>query len=499
MSSQDKKAGDNNLKVLYLDREKLDFIQIQIENNMTCDSIIKNNRDILKDKIEPIYKKPIEDFNFLFIENKPNVKKEEIPSLMEFRVNKRTKIFNLIQNPQYNLYFLPKKKSNISDRKKAREGNNEPQNFFEDAETNYFSNKSSEEYINKQSFYFYDSIKQEFNKEKGSVDKNKITIFKSSKIKDNIEIYIKDIIKDLYYPENSPAPYRKNLPIKGDRPKFYIEITTHKTTYFLAQFKDSYQFQWENAIKTAITNYKNYNIDLNLNIKIASSKTSIYATHHSIINNCFVINKILFNEEKRKIFFSNFSDKKISAITYNILMYKDLIKKNKYLESWMRFKEILTYIDSYYINNEINENRIITEDNKINSIFTTNRINKYNKISEDANESVKKIKIEESSLNLFQNEIKNALCDILKDDLFDDMFYYLYKLYIIPYFDEIKKLLRKGSIPDEKPLIRKKFQFLLAIYLYKILKVTINNFYLICPKINSDDKNVINENIPQNV
>ena len=114
-------------------------------------------------------------------------------------------------------------KVNILDRKKARDGNNEPQNFFEDAETNYFSNKSSEEYINKQSFYFYDSLKHEFNKEKGSVDKNKITIFKSTKIKDNIEIYIKDIIKDLYYPENSPAPYRKNLPIKGDRPKYYIE------------------------------------------------------------------------------------------------------------------------------------------------------------------------------------------------------------------------------------------------------------------------------------
>ena len=495
MSLQEKKNGE--LKVLYLDREKINFIQIQIENNMTCDSIINNNRDILKDKVEPIYKRPIEDFDFLFIENKPNIKKEEIPSLMEFRVNKKTKLYNLIQNAQYNLFFLPKKKSNILDRKKAREGNNEVQKFFEDAETNYFSNKSSEEFITKQSFYFYDSSKQEFSKEKGSVDKNKITIFKSSQIRDNIEIYIKDIIKDLYYPENSPAPYRKNLPIRGDRPKFYIEITTHTKTYFLAQFKESYQNQWENAIKTAITNYKNYNIDLNLNIKIASSKTSIYATHHSIMNNIFLINKILFNEEKRKIFFSSFSDKKISAIVYNILMYKDLIKKNKYLESWMRFKEILTYIDSYTANNEINANRIITEENKINDIFTPNRISKYNKISEDANESVKKIK-EESSLNLFQNEIKNALCDILKDNLFDDLFYYLYILYIIPCFDNIKKLLRKGAIPNEKPSIRQKFQFLLAIYFYKMLKVTINNYFLICPKTNSEDKNVINENMPQN-
>ena len=29
MSSQDKKTGDNNLKVLYLDREKLNFIQMK--------------------------------------------------------------------------------------------------------------------------------------------------------------------------------------------------------------------------------------------------------------------------------------------------------------------------------------------------------------------------------------------------------------------------------------------------------------------------------------
>lgn len=501
MSSQDKK-GDNNLKILYLDREKLNFIQIQIEENMTYESIINNYRDILKNKVEPIYKKPIEDFNFLFIENKLNTKKEEIPSSMEFRVNKKTNIYNVLKNPQYNLFFLPKRKSNILDRKKAREGNNEAQSIFEDADINYFSNKPSEELISKQNFYFYDSSKKEFNKEKGSVDKNKITFFKSSKIKDNIEIYVKDIIKDLYYPETSQAPYRNNLPIKGDkpdRPKFYIEITTHNTTYFLGQYKENYHNQWENAIKTAITNYKNYNIDLNLNIKIASSKTSIYATHHSIINDCFFINKILFNEEKRNIFFSNFSDKKISAILYNIIMYKDLIKKNKYLDSWMRFKEILTYIESYNVNNEINENRIITEDNKIDNIFTVNRINKYKKISNDANESVKKIKIEESSLNLFQNEIKNALSDILKDDLFDEMFYYLYKLYMIPYFDNIKKVLRKGTIPDEKPLIRQKFQFLLAIYLYKILKVTINNYNLICPKINSDDKHEINGNIQQNI
>ena len=105
--------------------------------------------------------------------------------------------------------------------------------------------------------------------------------------------------------------------------------------------------QWENAIKKAITKYNNFNIDLNLNININSSKTGLYAIHHSIMDNCFVLSKILSNELKRKMFLSIFPDKKICSIIINILTYKSLIKRDEYLEAWMCFKEILTYIDSY--------------------------------------------------------------------------------------------------------------------------------------------------------
>lgn len=480
------KEKENNIKNLYLDREKINYIQFNLENNISINSIITNYKDILKDKIEPIYKVSIEDCHFLIIENRIT-KKDDIPSLMEFRVNKKTKLFNLLQNSQNNLFFLPKKKSSLSDRQKARNKTNVVENNFEDSENDYFSNKTNEEYISKLYFYFYDSTKQMFTKEKGSVDKNKITIYKSNNIKNNIEIYIKNIIKDLYYSDISPAPYRKNLPIKGDRPKFYIEITTHEKTYFFAQFKDTLNLQWENAIKMAITKYKNFNIELNLNIKIESSKTSLFALYNSIINNCFYINKILFNEFKRKMFFHNFPEKKISAIINNIIMYKNLIRKNKYLETWMRFKEILTYIESYNINNE-NKNIIITEDNKIYNIFTQERIKKYRQISDACNENVKKIKIEESSYNLFENEIKNALNDIMKENLFDDIFYYLYELYVLPYFGEIKKILEKGSFPDNKPLIRQKFQFLLALYFNQIFNMSVNNYYLMTNKINENEQ-----------
>ena len=515
MSNQEKKNENNKKCFFYLDREKKSAIIFTLDTNTTSDLLFSTYKDVLINKMNLLYKAKIEDCNFLIIETKVNMKKDDIPSLMELRVNKKTKIYNFLQNPQNNLFFLPKRKSNISDRQKARDRFYLVENGYEDVETNYFLTKPTEEYLSKTVFYLYDNDKQILTKEKGSVDKSKITILKNGN-REAIDIYIKDIIKDLYYSETSQASYRKNLPIKGDRPKFYIEIQTKDKTYFFTQFKENLNLQWENAIKMAITKYNNFNLELNLNIKINAIKSSVFATLHSIIDNCFSINKLLFNNEKRKIFFSDFPDKKISAIIINIIRYKDLIKKNQYLDTWMRFKEILTYIESFHnLKNQKeneNENKIFLEEDKINNIisinnidninnlFTEEKIKKYKEISEKADENAKKIKIEESSLFLFQNELKTALSDILKEDLFDDIFYYLFKLYVVPYFEEFKKILKEGSIPTEKPLVRQKLQFLLAIYFNKIIcDININDFNLLYSKINSKNEQIRTESVSNQI
>ena len=475
MSSQEKKNEIATSKFnLYLDREKLKFIQIDLDNNTTCDKILMQYKDSLTDTINSIYSKNIDECLFLIIESKINKKNDEIPTLMEFKVNKRTKLYNLLQNPQNNLYFLPKRKSNKEERLKARNENIGTENFFELAETNYFLNKNTEEYLPKTIFYLYDSTKQIFTKEKGSVDNQKITIYKSNTNKELIEISVKDIIKDLFYSDTSQAPYKKNLPIKGDKPKFYIEILTNKLTYFFGQYKENLYYQWEHAIKKAITKYNNFNMELNLNMKINSSKTGIYATQHSIIDNCFMINKVLFNEEKRKMFFSISPEKKICSIIINILTYKDLIKKNEYLEAWMRFKEILTYIESYDIHSQSQD--FIKKNEKILKIFSHEKISTYKKISEASNENVKKINMVNASLSLFQIEVKKALNEILKENLFDDVLISLYKIYIIPFFEEVKNTLKKGSHPLEKPPIREKFQLLLAIYFNRIFNTSADSY-----------------------
>ena len=473
MSTPEKKAENVISKYnLYLDKGKKNFIQIDIDINSTCDSILVQNKVSLVEVIQSIYKKNIEDCNFLIIENKINKKNEDIPTLMEFRINKRTKIYNLLQNPQNNLYFLPKQKSTRETRLKARNEFIVPENRFDLAETNYFLPKNNEEYLTKAVIYLYNPVKQSFTKEKGSVDKQKIMIYKSSTNKEIIEILIKDIVKNLYYTDTTQAPYKKNLPIKGDKPKFYIEIVTNKITCYLGQFKESLNAQWEKAIKKSIIKYNNFNYDLNLNIKINSSKTSLFAVHHSIIDNCFRIQKILFNEEKRKMFLSISREKKICSIIINILTYKDLIKKCDYLEAWMRFKEIQTYIDSY----EAQVQSPNPKNEKIAKIFSKDIINNYRKVSDASNESVKKINMVNASLPLFQIEMQKALSDILKEDLFDAIFISLYKIYIIPFFQDIKKSLLKGAHPLEKPLIRQKFQFLLAISFNNIFNTSADNF-----------------------
>ena len=486
MSNEDKIVENTGLKrVLYLGIENQNSILFDLDNNTTCEIVLNQHKDSITQIINSIHKKNIDECEFLIAENRINKKIDDMPTLMKFKINKKTKLFNLLNNHQNNLLFLPKKKISREIRLKARNENLINEHIYDLAETNYFSNKNIEEYLTKALIYLYDPDKCIFNKEKGSVDKQKITIYKSNTNKELLEINIKDIIKSLYYSDTSQVPYKKKLPIKGDKPKFYIELVTNKITYFLGQFKENLYFQWEKAIQKTSTEYNNYNIELNLNIKINSSKASLYSVYYSIMDSCFIIKKILFSEEKRNMLLSNFSEKKISSIIINVLTYKDLIKKDEYLEAWMRFKEILTYIESYDIHNKT-KNPINIED-KIYKIFSKEKIDNYRKISDLSNDNVKKINMVNASLSLFKEEMIKALNNILKEDLFDEIFISLYKLYIIPFYEKTKETLETKTNPFHKPLIRQKFQFLLAIYFKKIFNTSADNFNNLFSNISSQN------------
>ena len=188
MSSQEKKNEIAQLKYnLYFDKEKKNFIQFNLENNTTIDDILIKYKDILSDNINNIYKKNIDECVFIIIENKINKKNEDIPSLMEFKINKRIKLYNLLQNPQNNLYFIPKRKSNKENYIKARNEKINLENNYDLVETDYFTTKNAEEYLPKSLIYLYDSSNQNFTKEKGSVDK----YIKVAQIKNQLKYILK--------------------------------------------------------------------------------------------------------------------------------------------------------------------------------------------------------------------------------------------------------------------------------------------------------------------
>ena len=82
MSTQEKKNEINQIKYnLYLDRDKKNFIQFNLDNNnITIEDLLIKYKDSLADKMNTIYKKNIDECAFLIIENKINKKNEEIPS-----------------------------------------------------------------------------------------------------------------------------------------------------------------------------------------------------------------------------------------------------------------------------------------------------------------------------------------------------------------------------------------------------------------------------------
>ena len=64
MSTQEKKNEINQIKYnLYLDRDKKNFIQFNLDNNnITIEDLLIKYKDSLTEKINTIYKKNIDEF-----------------------------------------------------------------------------------------------------------------------------------------------------------------------------------------------------------------------------------------------------------------------------------------------------------------------------------------------------------------------------------------------------------------------------------------------------
>ena len=492
-----------NLKNLYFDIEKKNFIQFSLNVLTTCESILTNYNDDIKSKITPLYTKTkqkkipnnksrnssfqvdISDFDFFIIEEKlESIKDGVTSSLTRFKINHEVFIIQYFENPCYNLYFLPINKNSVKNNRIKSIGHIMMNELYEDIEKSNYNliKKNNDDFLSKTIIYFYSIKKKKFSKQKGSVDEKKIIIYSwSDEKKILMEIFISEIIKVIYINDSD------NNSI--DTPK-YIKIHTINTEYIFAEFKENLFQQWQNAINQAMVIYKNFSAELNLDTKISGEKINKFATNHSIIDDCFILNKIITNDEKRKMFLAEFPDKHISSIFNDIVMYKNLINKNEYFNSWMKFKQILSYINYYTDDNKNgdNNNNIICE--KEHKIFNEDRLNIYKKIEEESYITFQKINQDpQMSMGSFNTVVNDGLKNILDINLFNDLYDDLYNMYIVPYFENEKKNLEEERDTSCKPALRQKFQLLLALYSNQIFNMDTNNFNLL-----NTNKKIIKEN-----
>jgi hypothetical protein len=264
-------------------------------------------------------------------------------------------------------------------------------------------------------------------------------------------------------------------------PNFIFQIHQNNNIHFLGLYKNKSYLLWKNAIDLAKIKNINTTIDSSFNGNIANYNTLLYVKSHSIASQCVIINQILQNSEKREIFLDEYKDKKISDIIKNIYSYKMNIKNSKFFEAWVCLKEISFYVDFENIENEAKKKR---EMEKYSNVFNPERIKLYNNVVNKVNEEIKKI-------TNYQEEMNNVLKDVLKFDLFDNLYYHIYELFIFPYFTNVKKMLNTEYQYNQKPNIIQQFHLLLSKYCVNYFEMNkIDNFNCLCSTSSNETENI---------
>ena len=464
---------------LYFDRNRKNYIEFDLEKTKNCMEIYDSLHEEIEKKINELHntdKNKKMNFSFIMMYSRTN--KLDNSGLIELKLDKEAQLSDIMINKQYFLCYLPENKININQKRKTRNKLEENINNdrFKDVERRTSKNHELEKYLTNEGVYYLDKEKVQFLYGKGTIDENTINI---NCKKANIEILIKDIKKEECF-ENKVPPSIEDFKIKC--PNFIFQIHQNNITHFLGLYKQKSYLIWKNAINLAKIKNNDNTIDSSFNSNIFTYNYLLYVKRHSIPSKCYIINQLLENAEKRQIFLDEYKDKKISDIANSIYAYKINIKNNKFFEAWMSLKQISFYVD---FNNIEDEGLRKREKEKYSKIFTQERIDLYNNAVKKVNEAIKTIKN-------YEKEMNNVLKKIFEIDLFDNLYYNIYELYIWPYFQKIKNMLNTEYGYDQKPDIIQKFHLLLSRYCANYFDMNnMDNFNCLCvPNENNNNEEI---------
>lgn len=442
---------------LYFDRERENFIKFGLVVGTTCSYILKNYKEDIINKLKEINRQEevnLNNYSFFIVELIAN-KYEKKQTLIDLKINMEdSSLFNILQNRQLILCFLPVEKSDISLRKKFRdvlEISYTPDNLIKEAEVNNVKNKDKNEiitYLDKTIIHYYNE-KNSFSKEKIKVTEKEITIFYGKEIKNTSIKDIKSKKLITSSEEKDIQKFFKDYTINGYKPKYCIEIISGNEQKLLIGRNTLQHFETlVKAIDIACVNFKNYFVDNFINMEMTNETNGILYTTNYISQSCFTINDLLINKEKRTILLEDFSETYLKDIVNNIMEYKVFFKKKKYNKAISRIKNILEIV---------NEKMTKEEKDKYEKIISKELIEKLVEINNKINEiwNFDDILVDRKENNI--NELKK----IIDMNLFDKLLLEIKDEYIIKHYDKVKSEIKLNN----------KLKLLLAKYFLKINKL----------------------------
>ena len=442
---------------LYFDRERENFIKFGLLVGTTCSYILKNYKEDIINKLKEINRQEevnLNNYSFFIVELIAN-KYERKQTLIDLKINMEdSSLFNILQNRQLILCFLPVEKSDISLRKKFRdvlEISYTPDNLIKEAEVNNVKNKDQNEiitYLDKTIIHYYNE-KNSFSKEKIKVTEKEITIFYGKEIKNTSIKDIKSKKLITSSEEKEIQKFFKDYTINGYKPKYCIEIISGNEQKLLIGRNTLQHFETlVKAIDIACVNFKNYFVDNFINMEMTNETNGILYTTNYISQSCFTINDLLINKEKRTILLEDFNETYLKDIVNNIMEYKVYFKKKKYSKAISKIKNILKII---------NEKMTKEERDKYGKIISKELIEKL----VDINNKINEIWNFDDILVDFKENNINELKKIIDMNLFDKLLLEIKDEYIINHYDKIKSEIKLNN----------KLKLLLAKYFLKINKL----------------------------
>jgi hypothetical protein len=453
---------------LNFDRMKKNYLIIKILQSQSCQEILTQYyNDILTELQKLSGAKPnLNEFAFLIIDD------ENI--FTELKLRPKDTPLNYLKKKSVNLYYL-----NVLDKKKEDQGSfvSEKALITDSGVTNsdvMSIQTTIEDCIREGELLKYSRKHKKYDRRIVKLDKNKLVItkLKAKEMEENTIILLSDI-----------DGIAREVSDKTLKDKYLFEITTFEGERYVLRSKCNADLEsWIESIMSCASLVKDNKFLIMYSDNITKVIKEIYERSTRIIANCLSLKGVVSIKETRHLLFKLFGNELLCNILERTIIYKQNVKCYKYFDAWDDFQEIYKLLKLDKINADdtqkspeskvrkssydvdVKERKILIE-RKTSKDSSEDRTTTGKKHSVDSNldldpnfeamvrqivssdnlKYLKKLRkelkelVDKNSDNRQNNEVNSKLYDLLKPNVFSD----IYENLLVKNFNNFYKTISK--------------------------------------------------------